>query len=216
MTLSVTLLFESDPSAHVSAVMPAGVAKVELAPVDRAALDAAAAGAWYWPEASESLAKVQGALRLHASPELSPRMALLALTRAAASLSVSLDPSAVLSEPVGLAFAAEAWREQSVDISPEDLPVLLWVAFVGTEREADRDLMTRGLAELALPEVEILQSKRGGEEVLEILMDLALVVLTTEATIEDGTVIEVSGGPIRVRRMPSARGSGASTLRARV
>lgn len=186
-------------------------------PVDRAVLAPLVARAWYWPEAADVVARARTAVRVEAPIAPGPVEAALLVTDAAAARAREAGALAVVWEATGLVHEAAAFVDQAADASREDLPLYLWVRFEGTKgADGTLGMRTTGLAGLGAMEVEVEGSKRDGEEILECVTDVALFLLTGGAPPEDGETIEVTRGPVRVRRMPSLRGDGSPTLRVRV
>jgi hypothetical protein len=210
---SLLFFFASAPAAGA----PAGLV-VEPAPLDHEALAAAAARAWYWPEAKDAIVGATTALRVRASaPAPDPVSAALALTQAAAPLALAWGALAVLWEPTGLLHDPAVLADQAADATREDLPLYAWIRFEGTKGDdGTLGMRTHGLRDLGGLEVEVEGSKKTGEHVLEVVTDLALFVLTSPTLPDDGETIEVTAGPIRVRRMLSLGGDGTPALRARV
>lgn len=210
---TVLLFFAATPPSSA----PAGLA-LEAAAIERDALASAARRAWYWPEASDAIAGAQAALRVRATAEApDPVAGALALTEAVAPFAQSSGAVAVLWEPTGLLHDPVVLADQAADATREDLPLYAWIAFEGTKGDdGTLGMRTRGLRDLGGMEVEVEGSKKTGEHVLEVVTDLALFVLTSPTLPDDGETIEVTAGPIRVRRMPSLTGDGTTALRARV
>ena len=188
------------------------------APVlDKAGIEQAALSAWYWPEAEEVLALAKSActVTLKKAPESAVEHA-IELTKAAAELGKSLGATAYFWQQTGLAHAAEAFLDQAADATEFDLPLYLWIAFEAKElEEGGISMQTRGMRDFGKTEVEIDKSERELEDVLEVLTDAALYVLTEEAPLEDGETLEVTRGKVRVRHMPSIRNDGTTALRVR-
>lgn len=186
-------------------------------PVDAASLAPLAARAWYWPEASDVLARARTGLRLSGASGADPVEAALALTKEAAAKARERGAIAVVWEATGLPHEAAAFVDQAEDASREDLPLYLWVRFEGTQGDdGTLGMRTHGLAALGTMEVEVEGSRRDGEHVLECVTDIALFLLTSATVPDDGETIEVTHGELRVRRMPSLRGDGTTALRVRV
>lgn len=181
-------------------------------------IERALASAWYWPEASDALAKHQAHLDVALVAKVgTPIERAIALTKAVASLAVSRDAVAVLWDATELAHDPEQWVAQSEDANVEDLPLFLWLAFDGDESaDGSRGLRTRGVRAFGADEVEVASSRRDGEELLEIVCDVALVVLTSPVPLEDGDQVEVTHGKVRVRIEPSLRNDGTKAYRVRV
>jgi len=180
-------------------------------------IEQAALLAWYWPEAEEVLALAKSACRvtLKSAPEGAVDHA-IALTKAASELGKSLGATAYLWEQTGLIHASEAFLDQAADATEFDLPLYLWIAFEAKELEGGGiSMQTRGMRDFGKTEVEIDKSERELEDVLEVLTDAALYVLTEEAPLEDGETLEVTRGKVRVRHMPSINNDGTTALRVR-
>jgi hypothetical protein len=206
MKPSVVLLFDRAPES-MSGWQPTNV--------DRALLDAAAARAWYWPEATDVLARATHALRFEPAEAPSVIAASLLATHEAAKHATSAI--AVLWEPTALVHDPASFVDQAADASGEDPPLYLWVRFEGTKGDDGTiGMRTLGMRELGAMDVEVEGSTRDGEHVLECVTDVALFLLTTDRVPDDGETIEVTRGELRVRRMPSLRGDGATALRVRV
>jgi len=174
--------------------------------------------AWYWPEADEVLSKLEHGieLALREPPEDDLEHA-VALTKLAAELGRTLGARAYVWEATGLAHEAPAFEDQASDASLEDLPLYLWIAFSAREDEPGAlSVMSRGMSTFERPEIEIDRSQRELEDILEVVTDAALYVLTASTALEDGETLEVTRGKVRVREMPSLRNDGTRALRLRL
>jgi hypothetical protein len=191
---------------------------ITKAPVlSKEAIERAALATWYWPEAEEVLGAVKSAfaVTLKNAPENAIAHA-VELTKAAAELGKRVGATAYLWEQTGLVHSAEAFLDQAADATEFDLPLYLWIAFEAKELETGGiSMQTRGMSDFKKTEVEIDKSERELEDVLEVLTDAALYVLTEEAPLEDGETLEVTRGKVRVRHMPSIRNDGTTALRVR-
>lgn len=112
----------------------------------------------------------------------------------------------------------DAFLEQAADASADDPPIFLWVAFELREHEdGTRSLLTHGARDVGAPmEVEIAESRRDPEALLERAADAVLVGILAGAEVEDGGTIELSEDEVRVRLLPSLRGDGSKAWRLRV
>jgi hypothetical protein len=216
--LSARVLFEGD--AEPSAAPPGARVTWRAASVDGEVVAAAASRAWYWPEASATIERH----RAHALVELvaqvgTPLESALALTEATAAIAARPGAIAVLWDATELVHEAAQWIAQTEDASIEDLPLFLWLAFEGTEDEESgtRSLRTRGARDLGAPhEIEVARSKRDGEELLEAVCDVALVVLTSDVPLEDNDQVEITRGKVRIRVEPSLANDGSKAYRLRL
>ena len=187
--------------------------------LDEASRAHAIGGAWYWPGARDAIATHTSHVELSLAAEVgTPIERALAMTRAVAALAGAPNVVAVIWDATGLAHEPAQWIAQTEDATEDDLPLFLWIAFEGTEdaETGSRSLRTRGMDGFGALEVEVAQSKRDGEEVLEIVCDVVLVVLTSPVPLEDGDQVEVTHGKVRVRLEPSLRNDGTRAYRLRL
>lgn len=178
----------------------------------------AARAAWYWPEADATLASLEHGLfvDLQGGPEDPLERAIL-LTRRAQALGATLGAGAFVWEGSLLPHAPESFADQASDATFDDPPLLLWVALEARSNDAGKlSLLTRGLAAFALPEIEVADSSRAIEDLLEFVTDAALYLLTSSTPLGDGETLEVTRGTVRVRMMPSLRNDGSRALRLRL
>jgi hypothetical protein len=214
--LRASVLFEGAapaPGAPVGArVTP------EPTPLEASAVARAVQSAWYWPEAGDVVRGHAAHVDVALAAEVgTPIERALALTKAAAAVAAQPGAVAVFWHPTGMVHSPEQWMAQVEDATEEDLPLPLWLAFEGTEKDdGTRSLYTSGMRALGAMEVEVPASKRDGEEVLETVCDVALFVLTSPVPLEDGDQVEVTRGKVRVRIEPSARNDGTRAYRLRL
>lgn len=213
----VRALLERAPSA-----LPArdDLRVASAAGLDEAARAQAAAAAWYWPEAAEVLPSLPHAVEIAlASPPEDDLEHAVALTKAAAELGQGLGARAYAweAEALVLVHDALAFTDQASDATLDDLPLYLWIGFEAREAgEGTIAVLTRGMSTFERPEVEVDRSSRELEEVLEVVTDAALYVLTASTALEDGETLEVTRGKVRVRVLPSLRNDGTRALRLRL
>lgn len=213
-TFRARLLFEAAPA------LPSldGALVRSVAALDAESRERAVHAAWYWPEAEEILPQLAHALEvsLLAPPEDDLEHA-VALTKAAAEVGKAAGARAYVWDSTGLAHDAIAFTDQASDASIDDLPLYLWIAFEAREDEPGKiSILTRGMTGFERPEVEVDRSGRELEEILEVVTDAALYVLTASTALEDGETLEVTRGKVRVRTMPSLRNDGSRALRLRL
>ncbi len=211
----VRLLLEA-PLATLPTREDASVRAAEA--LDAATRDAAVKAAWYWTEAEEVVAGLGHAVSIAlTSPPEDDLDHAVALTRAAAEVGAALGARAYLWEGTNLVHESTAFVDQASDASPEDLPLYLWIGFEAREDEPGKiSVLTRGMGSFERPEVEVDRSERELEEILEVVTDAALYVLTASTALEDGETLEVTRGKVRVRTMPSLRNDGTRALRLRL
>lgn len=187
--------------------------------IDEATIERAWKNAWYWPGAKDAIAQHTSHVELSLAAEVgTPIERALALTRAIAALAGAPGVVAVIWDATTLAHEPAQWIAQAEDATEDDLPLFLWIAFEGSEDEESgtRSLRSRGLAGFGALEVEVAQSKRDGDELLETVCDVVLFVLTSPAALEDGDQVEVTRGKVRVRIEPSLRNDGTKAYRLRL
>lgn len=216
-TFTARVLFEGSASVDEHAV-PGARVTTRAGRVPHETIDHAARDAWYWPEAREALEKHQSHCEIALAAEVgTPIERALALTRAVATVAARPGCVAVLWDATMLAHEPSQWITQTEDATEDDLPLFLWLAFEGTESgDGTRSLRTRGARDFGAREIEVAGSKRDGEEVLEVVCDVALYVLTSPVPLEDGDQVEVTRGKVRVRVEPSLRNDGTRAYRLRL
>jgi hypothetical protein len=213
----VRALLERAPEglpAHPGAVLVLGSG---LTPEARAR---AAHAAWYWPEAEQVLPTLTHAVEiaLEQPPEDDLEHA-VSLTKLAAELGQVLGARAYAWEAGELVLAhdALAFTDQASDASVDDLPLYLWIGFEARAvGEGAIAMLSHGMGTFDRPEIEVARSSRELEEVLEVVTDAALYVLTASTPLEDGETLEVTRGRVRVRIVPSLRNDGSRALRLRL
>jgi hypothetical protein len=212
----VRLLLEAAPSEPVPTTE--GLQLRAASALEQAERERAIRAAWYWPEAEEVLPGLTHALEVSlATPPEDDLEQAVALTKAAAELGKALGARAYLWEDTLLAHDALAFTDQASDASVDDLPLYLWIAFEAREDEPSKiSILTRGMSSFERPEIEVDRSGRELEEILEVVTDAALYVLTASTALEDGETLEVTRGKVRVRTMPSLRNDGSRALRLRL
>jgi hypothetical protein len=188
--------------------------------LDSAACERAANAAWYWPEAVEVLPTLAHAVEIAlARPPEDDLEHAVVLTKLAAELGQRLGARAYVWEAAALALAhdALAFTDQASDASLDDLPLYLWIGFEARAvGEGAIAMLTHGMTTFDRPEIEVDRSSRELEEVLEVVTDAALYVLTASTALEDGETLEVTRGKVRVRILPSLRNDGSRALRLRL
>lgn len=217
-TFTARVLFESAAAQVDEHAVPGARVTMRAGRVDDETLERAARDAWYWPEAREALGEHASHAEIALAAEVgTPVERALALTRAVAAVAARPGCVAVLWDATALAHEPSQWITQTEDATEDDLPLFLWLAFEGTEREdGTRNLRTRGAHDFGTLEVEVAGSRRDGEEVLETVCDVALYVLTSPVPLEDGDQVEVTRGKVRVRIEPSLRNDGSRAYRLRL
>ncbi len=195
-----------------------GLVVTSAAPLSEGARAEAARKAWYWPEAEAALGSLEHALELAlAEAPADPLEHAIALTRRAATLAARLDAAACEWTETGLTHAAASFVDQASDAGVDDPPLYLWLEFEARSNDArETSLLTRGLASFGRREVEVAESRRSLEEILECVSDAALYELTSSTPVTDGETLELTRGKVRVRIMPSLRNDGRRALRLRL
>jgi hypothetical protein len=213
-TFTARVLFERAPEIDAP---PGARIQVRSEKLDAARVEKLARAAWYWPEAASELARHGAQVEVALCCEIgTPIDRALAVTKAAASIATHPGAIAVLWDATDLVHDAAQWISQSDDATRDDLPLFLWLAFEGRESDTGRTLGTRGVSCFGEMEVEVPETRRDGEEVLEIVCDVALYVLTSPVPPEDGEPIDVTNGRVRVRVEPSLKNDGTKAYRLRL
>lgn len=217
-TFTARVLFSGEAAPVDEHTVPGARVTMRASRLDEETLEQASGAAWYWPEARSALAEHASHAEVALAAEVgTPVERALALTHAVAAIAARPGCVAVLWDATTLAHEPSQWIHQTEDATEDDLPLFLWLAFEGTEREdGTRSLRTRGARDFGALEVEVAGSRRDGEEVLETVCDVALYVLTSPVPLEDGDQVEVTRGKVRVRIEPSLRNDGSRAYRLRL
>ncbi len=164
-------------------------------------------GAWYWPEAEETLNQSHGHLLVVVKgPEGGkPVMRALFLTRVISMLLGKFDGLGVYWTGAPSLHSSEAFIDSAESMTPESLPLRLWVDFQVWRNDDDtHSLRTNGMVSFGRPELEIHGSTKDENEVASWAYNVAHYVLATDTQVEDGHAVGRTPTEwIRVHHTPS-------------
>lgn len=193
-----TLVFHLGDSIVAVSLMPAAIPWSDL--------EGPCATAWWWPEATQSMT-------LHNSHVIvalmsgsgSPVERHILLTRIVSAVAANADAAGIYWGAGTLVHDPAVFQEQSADLSPDRLAPQLWID-MRLEQNDDGSFryFTTGMESLGCLEIEIDQSRRPPQEILDFCYDIVSYVLTRGATLNDGeTVGRSAKEKIKVRHKPS-------------
>jgi hypothetical protein len=191
----------------------AGMALVAK-PLPWSDLEGPCAAAWYWPQAAAAFRRHAAHLIATVMPEGRDRLATaLRLTAMVAASGATSHALGVYWGPGRLVHAPEAFLQESLHMSRENLPLNLWVDFrLGQNEDGTHSLFTTGLAAFGYREMEIWDSRRSPQSLRDSAYNVAHYVLEKGSVLKQGETIggtEEEKIPIRVE--PS-RWDGATTV----
>lgn len=169
-------------------------------------LEGPCATAWWWPEATERMKghanHVLAALVGDTGNLIQRHITLTHLTALIASHTEALG---VYWGGGRLVHDPQVFVEQAQNISPERLPLHLWIDFrVEPNDDGTYRLYTTGMGALGLMEIEIPRSRKPPAEVYDFAYAIANYLLTSRPDIKDGhTVGRSDEEQIRASRAPS-------------
>ena len=165
--------------------VPEGIPESVINPVLR--------GAWYWPDAEEELEKHRAHLVVvvKGPSEGSPVMRALFLTRICAMLLRGFDGVGIYWGGAPSLHAADAYLASSDEMTPEQLPLRLWVDFQVWRNDDDgtHSLRTSGMDSFGRHELEIHGSKKNQDDVASWGYNVAHYLLASGSEVEDGHAV---------------------------
>ena len=184
-------------------------------PIPWSQLEGPCATAWYWPDAAEALRPHEAHLLITVIDEGGrPIDKASALTRLTAAITANAPSVGVFWGPGRLVHPPGAFVEQAAHVSPENLPLFLWIDFrmEQTDDGALR-LFTTGLEALGESELEVPRYVGNPQDLLDFVYNIAHYSLSRRKTINDGDTIGVTDDvQATARRGPSMQGGDAEVV----
>lgn len=204
--------FERDPRIAEGIAGSVGEERLRVVaveePIPDAVLSGPIEGAWYWPEAEDELAKQRAHLVCVAKgpADGSPRLRALVLTRLLAILLRELEGLGIVWGGAPSLHSAAAFLASADEMTPERLPLRLWVDFqVWRNDDGTHSLRTNGMEPFGRHELEVHGSKMGQDEVASWAYNVAHYMLEKGIEVEDGHAVGKSPSEwIRIHHVPSA------------
>jgi hypothetical protein len=176
------------------------------APIPWSDLEGPCATAWWWPEATERMQRHNSHIIVALlGGSGSPVERHLLLTHLVAAVAAHADAAGIYWGAGTVVHEPSAFQEQAADLSAGNLAPQLWVDMRLVQNE-DGSLryFTTGMQPFGCLEIEIDQSRRPPEEILDFCYGIVSYVLMRGATIGDGeTVGRSAEEKIQVRHQPS-------------
>jgi len=168
----------------------AAVALVDR-PIPWSQLEGPCATAWYWPDAAEQLRDHSAHLLITLIDEGAKAIEKSTLLTQLVSGVVSASPAVgVFWGPGRLVHPPQAFNEQATQMSPQDLPLFLWIDFrVERLEPGSVRLYTTGLKALGYTELEVPEYEGIAQTLLEYAYNIAHYQMTQPKFINDGHTI---------------------------
>ncbi len=160
-------------------------------PVPWSQLEGPCATAWYWPTAADSLMDHQAHLLVTLVDEGSQAIEKSTLlTRLVTACVATTSSCGVFWGPGRLVHPTQAFVEQAVQLTDEDLPLFLWVDFrVERVENGTHRLYTTGLEALGFTELEIAEFPGKPQALLEYAYNIAHYQVTQSKPINEGDTL---------------------------
>ena len=184
-------------------------------PIPQSQLDGPCATAWYWPEAQSVLqghdAHLLVTLVDEARNALEKAMRLTKFTVAVCSASGAVG---ILWGPAGLIHEPRAFAEQARQMSPDNLPLYLWIDFRIEPTATGHRLFTTGLESFDRKELELFTPSEDLQQLLDDAYNVAHYHLDQESPIKDGDTVGLPDGrQLVARHDASATGDDRRVIR---
>jgi hypothetical protein len=153
--------------------------------------------AWYWPEATATMRAHESHVLIHLlDRESRPLARAEALTQLLAATVQAGDALGVFWGPGRVVHPAQAFVELASSMTPEDLPLYLWIDFrVETETNGSLRLFTTGLAALGQLEIEVAGYRGDVGELRASVYNVAHYMLEGKKPINHGQSLGSENGP---------------------
>jgi hypothetical protein len=160
-------------------------------PIPWSQLEGPAATAWYWPDAASELRHHSAHLLVALVDEGGrPVEKAITLTRLVTAAAAAAPSVGVFWGPGRLVHSPEAFVEQAVQMSEENLPLFLWIDFrIEESSSGGVRLFTTGIEPLGGNELEVRDFGGEAQELLNYAYNIAHYQLEQRKVIRDGDTI---------------------------
>jgi len=154
-------------------------------------LEGPCATAWWWPEAAEHVNRHKSHILVAlVGKKGNTIQRSMMLTHLTAAVAANTDAAGIYWGGGALIHEPQAFVEQAKQLSPDDLPLYLWIDFRMEQNDAESiRLYTTGMKVFDQKEIEIPRSTKSAAEILDFAYSIAAYVLTSDKTIQDGETI---------------------------
>jgi hypothetical protein len=161
------------------------------APIPWSELEGPCATAWYWPTACEALRghKAHVIVSLNQA-SLQPTEQALLLTKLVAAVAATTNSAGIYWGAGTVVHSPEEFLNQSKDVSPESMPLMLWIDFrLQEEADGSFTMFTTGMEAFGLMEIEAVQVNKDPKELSSFVYDVAHYLLENGPIVQDGDTI---------------------------
>lgn len=150
--------------------------------------------AWYWPEAAETVTRHTATVEITL---MGPKTWVLerhaVLSYLAAAVMELCETVGAYWEGAPLVQSSEDFLSQAEEITPEGMPLMLWIHFGMYQDEQDSlTLATRGMSSFGQLEIEVRRFHLDPPVVLDLVFEVAHYLLLNGPVLSNGSVIEIS------------------------
>jgi Domain of unknown function (DUF4261) len=178
-------------------------------------LEAPAALAWHWPQASAAVAAhTSHVICFGSSNELSCIELRMLHSQLIAALIERSGATGVYVGSSRLIREGAAFLQDVLEASPQDPPLFSWIGLNLTRDDAGALAYTTGLGDFELLDLEMSSSTRDAADLLQFISNIAQYEITSGIQIGDGETVGASADEkLRVTHGPSAVISGKTIAR---
>ncbi len=161
------------------------------APIPWSNLDGPCATAWWWPDAAERMKRHSSHILVALMGNVgNPIRRHIMLTHLTAAVASHTDAAGIYWGGGTLVHEPQAFIEQAHDLSPDNLPLPLWIDFrVEANDDGSHRLFTTGMKTFNQAEIEIPHSEKEAAEVLDFAYSIADYIITTSPKIVEGHTV---------------------------
>jgi hypothetical protein len=176
------------------------------APIPWADLEGPCREAWYWPQAADAFRNHAAHTLVVLVPKSGDRIeAATSLTRVVAAVAACSEAVGILWGGGGLVHAPQQFVTAAGKMSRESLPLDLWISFgIAPEEDGTHSLYTSGLEAFGHMEIEVANSRRDPQFLIERVFNVAHFLLDKGPILHEGETIGMTDEErIEVRHGPS-------------
>lgn len=160
-------------------------------PIRWSDLEGPCATAWWWPEATEKMQNHTSHILVVLAGDTGNLIQRhVTLTHLTATIASHTDAAGIYWGGGTLVHDPQVFTEQAQDLSPDDLPLPMWIDFrVESNDDGSYRLFTTGMKAFNQLEIEIPHSQKSPAEVFDFACSIADYIVTRNPNIEDGHAV---------------------------
>jgi hypothetical protein len=151
---------------------------------------------YFWKKGAEEAAKHKGHIILSVlNAGKNPVIENLLFTQVAASILKNSKSLGIYIGERTLLLKKDFYLTNTEMMSDKNLPLYNWLYFGLRKSNGKRSIYTFGLADFNKKEIEIVNSDKSLEDIIETMYDLVHYVIISNVTLKDGETVTIPGGP---------------------